>query len=222
MKVAVLGEYHSDEAAVRIIAEAVRGETLALIDTPTLRTRGWPAVRKVLPTVIKHLHYRTDAEGLIVVVDSDDSPQHEASHSYTRDHHTQCRLCQLLRAIHETKSKLTKVSGKQPLKIAVGLAIPSIEAWFQCGVDHSVSELSFYEGLNRGAVPYTTRQLKQRVYGSDRESLSLRHETMIREAQRLRGYVPELQRLFPVGFGSLCRDLNGWPGEDFNDPQTAI
>ena len=74
MKVAILSESSADDAALRILVDGVLGVRTEEIDlSGTLRSRGWPAVRTVLPVVLKYLQYRTDADGLVVVADSNHS-----------------------------------------------------------------------------------------------------------------------------------------------------
>lgn len=95
MKVAVLSESPADEAAVRILAEGVLGKQTQPIALPQLQTRGWCTVLKVLPVVFKHLHYETDAEAFVVVVDSDHSPVHRPAHEQPGGEDEKCRLCKL-------------------------------------------------------------------------------------------------------------------------------
>ena len=79
MKVSVLSESSADEAAIRILVDGILGTETEPIPPPRLRTRGWPSVLKDVPTVVRHLHYRTDADAFVLVVDSDDSPLHDPS-----------------------------------------------------------------------------------------------------------------------------------------------
>jgi hypothetical protein len=80
MKLTVFSESPADDAAVRIIVDALLGIQTQSIALPTLRTRNWPSVHDDLPFVLKHLHYQTDAEAFVVVVDSDNSPIHQQTH----------------------------------------------------------------------------------------------------------------------------------------------
>jgi hypothetical protein len=57
MKVAVFSESSTDEAGIGILTQAVLGRPVERADLPALRPRGWPAVRRVLPVVMKSLHY---------------------------------------------------------------------------------------------------------------------------------------------------------------------
>lgn len=79
MKVAVVSDSPSDEAAVRIIVETILEREIEFIE-PAIRTRGWPNVRIVLPAILKQLYYHADTDGLVVVVDADHSPPHEDTH----------------------------------------------------------------------------------------------------------------------------------------------
>ena len=71
MKVAILSESPADEAAIRILIDGIIGGPTQPADMPPIRTRGVSGVFTILPTVLKHLHYRTDADALVIVVDSD-------------------------------------------------------------------------------------------------------------------------------------------------------
>ena len=105
MKVALLSESPADEAAVKVLVEAVLGEPIQQVH-PALRARGWPNVAQVLPAIIRHLHFNTAAEGLVVVVDSDDSTVHTEAHEAPDYFHPQCRLCQLRAVYRQTMKKL--------------------------------------------------------------------------------------------------------------------
>ena len=101
-------------------------------------------------------------------------------------------------------------AGRPPIRTAFGLAAPSIEAWFRCGLDPRVSEATWVLGLQSGSFPYTTLGLKQDVYGSDRVSMTMKTERGIVEAQRLALDLNTFEKLFTNGFGSLARDLRKW------------
>lgn len=101
----MLSESAADDAAVRVLAEAILGQSLQAVLPAGLRTRGgWPAVLQILPTILKHLHYRTDAEGLVVVVDSDKSPLHRLPVEPLEARGCECRRCQLRQAALRTPS----------------------------------------------------------------------------------------------------------------------
>jgi hypothetical protein len=62
-----------------------------------------------LPGVIKGLWYRTDAEGLVVVIDSDRSAVHSSEHDKLDEPPNNCRLCQLCTIIADTRAQLKPV-----------------------------------------------------------------------------------------------------------------
>ena len=80
MKVAILSESGADEAAVRILVGGALGREALSVAMPPIRTRGWPSVLQVIPTIMRYLHYRTDAEALVIVADANHSPLHQLLH----------------------------------------------------------------------------------------------------------------------------------------------
>ena len=73
MKLVVLSESPEDEATVRILVEGILRTQTDHVAPPFLRARGWSPLLGILPTVLRKLHYHTDADALAVIVDSDDS-----------------------------------------------------------------------------------------------------------------------------------------------------
>lgn len=209
MKLAVLSESPADEAALRVLVGYVLGEPLQVV-TPSLRARGWPSVEQVLPPILRHLHFNTDAQGLVVVVDSDDSPVHTAEHEAPGYHHPLCRICRLRAVFRRTLKNLPPAHGRAGPLRAVGLAVPAIEAWLLCGRDEAVTEEAWVRGQGKGVLPYTRSELKARVYGTTRPSLPLEIERAVAEVSRHRGDVRRLEFDFPQGFGALARDLRAW------------
>lgn len=210
MKVALLSESPADEAAIRVLVESVLGEPIQQVQ-PHLRARGWPNVGQVLPAIIRHLHFNTHADGLVVVVDSDDSVVHTVDHEAEGYFHPQCRLCRLRATFRQTTRRLPAAHGRERVLQCVGVAVPAIEAWYLCGRDESITEAAWLAGQERGRPPYTRAELKQRVYGTDRPSLAHEIHCALREVQRHRRDVRRLEADFPGGFGSLARDLRSWP-----------
>jgi hypothetical protein len=221
MKLAILSESPADEAALRVLVGFVLGAPIELV-APTLRARGWPSVEQVLPSVLRHLHFNTTAEGLVVVVDSDDSPVHTPEHEAQGYHHPLCRVCRLRAVFRRTLRNLpaprphfgpaeAAAPGRGRVLRAVGLAVPAIEAWYLCGRDTSVTEEAWIHGQESGQPPYTRRDLKWRVYGTERPPLPLEMRRAVQEATRHHGDVRRLEHDFPSGFGSLARDLRDWP-----------
>lgn len=131
MKVAVLSESSADEAAVRILVAGVLGIPVRPVEAlPRLqsRPRGWASLMNLAPTVLKHLYYRTDADGLVMVLDSNHTPVHDGSHEPPNLSHEKCRVCRLLQRVEDARIHLNPVPGRTSLRLAVGLAVPCVEA----------------------------------------------------------------------------------------------
>ena len=209
MKVALLSESPADEAALRVLVEAVLGATPRFV-SHGLRARGWPNVAQVLPAVIRHLHFNTDTDLLVVVVDSDDSVVHGAVHERPDYFHPQCRMCQLRAVFRQTAKKLPPAHGRERVLRGIGVAVPAIEAWYLCGRDASVSEAAWVMGQESGRQPYSRAELKWRVYGTDRPNLPHEIRCALHEVERHRRDPRRLEHEFP-GFAALARDLRERP-----------
>jgi hypothetical protein len=209
MKVAYFAESPADEAALTIFTEAILNRKTELVTHAGLRSRGWPAVRSVLRAVLLELHYHTDAEGFVLVVDSNGSPPHEASHEGAHPD-MKCRWCQLRRIAVEVQRQVRPRGDRPPLKIAIGLAVPSIEGWLLCGVDPHVNEAAWANGLKQGREPFPKLSLKEKLYGTSRPSLATETEAMTHAATRLSKNLRSLEAAFPQGFGVLKRTLVSW------------
>jgi hypothetical protein len=205
MKLALLSESPADETALRVLVEAVLGAPPEWV-APGFRARGWPNVAQLLPAVIRHLHFNTAADGLVVVVDADDSVVHAAEHDAPGYFHPHCRMCQLRAVFRQTTKKLPKAHGRERVLRGVGIAVPAIEAWYLCGRDATVTEAAWTAGQVTGRQPYSRAELKWRVYGTDRPSLPYETRCALREVERHRRDPRRLENDFP-GFRALAADL---------------
>jgi hypothetical protein len=205
MNVALLSESPADETALRVLVTAVLREPPRFVG-PGYRARGWPNVAQLMPAVIRHLHFNTDTDVLVVVVDSDDSVVHTADHDAPGYFHPHCRMCQLRAVYRQTTKRLPRAHGRDRVLRAVGVAAPAVEAWYLCGRDDTVTEMAWIVGNESGHRPYSRAELKWRVYGTDRPSLP--HETAcaVREVSRHRHDPRRLEHDFP-GFAALANDL---------------
>lgn len=214
MNVALLSESPADEAALRILVGAVLGHPPRLV-APGFRARGWPNVAQLLPAVIRHLYFNTDAELLVVVADADHSVVHAAAHDAPGYFHPHCRMCQLRAVFRQTTKKIAR--ARRPASAApgvlrgVGVAVPAIEAWYLCGRDSGVTELAWTSSQEGGRQPYSRAELKWRVYGTDRPSLPLEIERALQEVGRHRQDTRRLENDFP-GFAALAADLRAAAG----------
>lgn len=209
MKLAILSESPADEAALRVLVGYILGGPFVSVQT-SLRARGWPSVEQLLPPLIRHLHFNTTADGLVVVVDSDDSPIHTADHEAPGYHHAYCRVCRLRAVFRRTTRNLPPAQGRTRVLRAVGLCVPALEAWLLCGRDTAVTEQAWLDGQATGRPPYTRRELKWRIYGTERPSLQHETKRAVQEVSRHQGDIRRLENDFPNGFGALARDLRKW------------
>jgi hypothetical protein len=210
MKVAVLGESRADEEALHILTAAMLGRTTERIAGPSLRSRGWPSVLTVVPAVLTYLYYRTDAHGLVVIVDSNSSPLHELAHEAPGRLDGSCRWCRLREAVTVAIARLSRRPSRPMLNVGIGVAAPAIEAWYRFGVDPHVTEAGWLQTVGVGHGTHRKSELKQQVYGTDRPSLEVETRRAIEEATRLSRQLPELEAAFPRGFGALARALRSW------------
>ena len=210
MRVAVLSEADPDEASVTILAEGVLGVELRRVAFSTLRSRGWPSVRDLLPVVFRQLYYNTDAEALVMVVDSDDSPIHRSGHDEAGGADLSCRLCLLRQSVARVKSSLNPIPGRPMIRTALGLAVPAIEAWYRCGLDPRVNEAAWARALGGERIGYDRKSLKRDAYRMEPAPTSVRTAVAEESAKRLANDLESFERLFPDGFGALARDLRSW------------
>jgi len=209
MKIAFFSESLADEAALKIIVAGILGEEIEETDLPnTMIQRSSSHVDKLLPSVINAIHYGSNAEALIVVSDSDDTLVHVQSHE--EEENDDCRICKLRKIISETVSKLQEVPGKEIIKVAIGVPVPAIEAWYLCGVNGQVNEVAWIRKQNGGQVPYDRKSLKIELYGSDRPSIETLREKAVESAERLVENLEQLEDFFPQGFGCLTNEVRNW------------
>lgn len=209
MKVGFLSESPSDEAALQVLVEGVLGKKIQVV-RPSLRARGWPNVIQVLPAVISHLQLRTEADALVVVVDSDDTRVHDIDHEDPSKWTHACRLCQIYQVVDKTLKRVMRKSKRDPIQFALGLAVPALEAWYLCGKDEEVSEQAWVDILKGNSRKYDRKELKRRVYGTIRPTLPQQTERALEETIRLKSEMRVLENLFPVGFGNLARMVRQW------------
>jgi hypothetical protein len=205
MKIAVVSESPIDEAAIKILVDKIVGSESELASLRA-RSDGWTKIFEILPGIINTLHYGTEVEALVVVVDSDESPPHQESHDQSQSSNPDCRLCRLRDTVRVVLEKAKPMPNRPPLKTALGLAVPAIEAWYRCGVDTHVNEVAWGRKLRGEHVGYDRRSLKQDTYGSSRPNPS----TAVEAATRIASNLELLEQLFPNGFGSLLRDVRRW------------
>lgn len=202
MRIAILSESSADEAALRILVNAVLGVQTTSV-AYNLQGRGYSQVRSSFEAIAKTLHYRSEAEGLVVVVDS--------NHTYLSGDDTKNRLRDFQEVIERCRKQFKPVANRSSsLKIAVGVAASAIEAWWLCKTHPHISESAWEKGLNEKREPYTKSQLKNMLYEREFRSLEWMTQRMTEAAHDATKDVSTLEKNFPNGFGSLVKELRSW------------
>jgi hypothetical protein len=109
-----------------------------------------------------------------------------------------------------TLNRLSRVAGRPSLRIAVGLAVPPIEAWYLFQKNHQLGEAAWSASRSQGKFPQTKAQLKQQLYGKAPVSLARQTECAVQEAYRLVNSLDGLSACFPGGFGTLAKEVRSW------------
>jgi hypothetical protein len=211
MKVAIFGESEADEVAIRVLAQAVVGSDFEPVSGRTWRKprAGWTRVRGMLEPMLRHLHYHTDADGLIVVLDSNDSP----FHSPTADGCT-CRMCELRAIEAATRARLQPRPMGHPLRRALGLAPNAIECWLLYPRSSHYCEAAWQRWQsNRDQQPFTRPQMKRALYGTVQPTLAVETQRMVEAARAIVADLPVFEQAFPLGFGAMARELRAWRGD---------
>jgi hypothetical protein len=210
LKLAVFGEDTADEVATRILVEAILQEETESVGLFQFRGRGYTNILATLQKVLLHLHYRTDADALAVVIDSDATPLHTSAHDAPNQRDARCRICQMAEQIEEAERILRSRNTEPRLRVALGLAVPAAEAWYLCDSDLGTSEAMWLRTLEGKRQPYTKRHLKELSYGTDRANRTLMESKAEGHAKRLAGDLMRLERCFPNGFGILANTVRRW------------
>ena len=209
MKIGYYCESPADRAALAIVVEGILAAPPEPINMD-LEAHSVPGFFSALDGVFRGIHYNSDAEGLLIVVDSDDTELHDVAHDTPGQADARCRFCQIRQILAPVGKQLRPRKGLPELKVAVGLAVPAIEAWYLVGKEHQAGEAAWRVGVSAGKLPFTRPQLKQLVYGTERPSLELETARAVQEARRIIQDLPAIETAFPAGFGLMAREIRSW------------
>lgn len=213
MKVVILSESPADEAAIRILAEAVLECEIEVVSRRP-RAGGWQSALRVLPSTVRELHYRRTADGLIVVIDADDSTLHSDEHEQDDADVGDCRHCRFESVFNRVRNNLTPIPGQAPILTAYCTPPPAIEAWYAFGNDPACTEAGWIQKQRANTrAPDEIRRLKQQVYGTNRPSLPLETARAEDCARELVAKIDQFEAYFQNSFGRLATALRNWEAE---------
>ena len=209
MKIGFYCESPVDSACLAVFVEAILGAPPEPI-SKDLDGHSVPAFFNVLDGIIRGVHYNSDAEGLVLVVDSDDSPIHIEAHDSPGSEDDECRFCRTRKIVANARKRLKSIPGRSPVKVAIGLAVPALEGWLMVGKNHQVKESAWVANSSGGRGPFTRQQLKEMVYKANQNSWEDITKRAVEEATRFSADIQALVRAFPMGFGLMEREIRSW------------
>ncbi len=114
-------------------------------------------------------------------------------------------------AVTRTLGDLSDVPNRQPLRVAIGVAAPALEAWLRFSTDRTCTERAWaVRQQDRASAPQEIRRLKEQLYGTSRVTDKHIREQGLPLAERLVQDLNALERAFPNGFGSFAAELRSW------------
>jgi hypothetical protein len=209
MRIGFFCESPADQAALAVFTEGLLGSPPEPIGMD-LEAHGVSGVLRAIDGVFRGVHFNPNADGLVVVVDCDDTVPHAITHDAPGSAEDRCRYCQLRKIIDRAKQQVKPIQGRPALKVAIGLAVPAIEAWYLAGNNHQVGEPARAVGVANGRPPFTRPQLKKLVYGTDRPSVELQTERAVTESRRIIQDLSAVETAFPSGFGLMAKEIRSW------------
>jgi len=210
MKIAIFGESTADEDATAILVSGILGADIERPHLPSLRTRGWSQMLAELPRIIRALHFNSDADGLVVIADSNGHSLHGPEHEEAPKSDADCRFCAIREVAQCELARLKARPVLPPLRVAVGLAVPALEAWLLSQRRTGLTEAMVKVARQERRELHSRAQLKELLYGTSRPTLELETAKMV---EHMREIVRDLQRLrtaFPGGFGPLYDEIMTW------------
>jgi len=200
MELAVLSESSADEAGLFAFVQSHVKGPLARAACPMRVRRGWPAIRDDLGPALRAIYHYTSAQCLLIVVDADGAPLDE--------NHPNDRLTQLNEIVG--RSLRINRQDRPPLRVAIGLAVPSIEAWWRAPHDPLITEAAWKARQRPGGAGYTKLSLKSQLYGTEDPSLASETAVLCNGAAAVAAAASVLAARFPYGFLPMLREIQSW------------
>src|SRR4051812_31690428 len=104
MKIGYYCESPADAAAMAVFTEGILGERPDPINLD-LASHSVPGFFSALDGVFRGVHYLSDADGLVIVVDCDNTLVHDLSHDPSTENPGTCRLCQIRRIVDRARAQ---------------------------------------------------------------------------------------------------------------------
>lgn len=198
MKVHVVSESIGDETILRVFVDALVGEPTDTHAESVERGRhGLTSLQRAIPTAVRASYY-AGARGLVIVADSNGSSLKPPT-----------RMNALWDVVNQTRSGLAPRTT--PFSVAIGLAVPSIEAWLRFGEDPQATEASWSDVKSPGSSsPERIRAMKRKIYGTDAPNVPMMLTVGVARARQVAADLPALEAAFPIGFKPLAAELRSW------------
>lgn len=213
LRVAVLAESETDDAVAREVVAHVRQSRVTAVAVPSIRTRGWDAMLRQLPIVVKAVYYQSEADAFVVLADTDATVPHDPA-THAAPPPAGCRWCLLQSSLAQTLQRLARQGLRPagtPLFTAVGTPVPAVEGWLLAGRAPHASEASWRQRGPHAAAASEEfkRQLKREAYGAGPpfRDMPSRASELIREVLTSAG---ALRTAFPGGYAPLEDAIRSW------------
>src|SRR5260370_17261276 len=109
-----------------VFTEGILGEPPEPINMD-LEAHSVPGFFRSLDGVYRGVHYNSDADGLIVVVDSDDAVLHSDAHDALGAAEDRCRYCQIRKIIQRAGNQFKPRQLSPNLKVPLCAPVPPIQ-----------------------------------------------------------------------------------------------
>lgn len=197
IELAILSESPADEAGLLAFAAALIGQPCSASEQLVFRARGWPAIVRQLEPVVAGLACWAQPTALLVVADGNGSTLEEAA--------SECRMRQLREAATRAEKRFLQAGRRVP--VLVGVAYPTIEAWWLAAQDSGLGEAGWDNRGRPGGATYTKPDLKRALYGSEFASLPAMLAAQAAAGTRAAAHADALARRFPLGLAPLVTGL---------------
>lgn len=209
MNVAIFTESPIDDAVLRVFTDHLLGTSTSPTSLPRLASRGWPAMKRDLPAIIRAVHYQSLAEAVVVCADANGREVHAPEH--VGQPTSACRHCELQSEASRTLDRLPATQLWHPLKVAITVPCPSIEAWLLCGRERDCTEAAWKQRREAKNAFSEIKRLKKLLYGSEApHSHRLAIENATRRGTELLSDLGHLEWAFPNSFGVFAATVRGW------------